>query len=89
MLDPRSPGAGDLDPVRRGRERAPHLVRNQVRVVIDEQQVRHDALALGASRKDRKVNKRGSRWGKTVDHGLDAVSPLAILEPIRIWGQDS
>ena len=41
-LKPIRAGAGDLDPVRRGGERLPHLLRDQGRVIIDEQEVGHD-----------------------------------------------
>ena len=41
ILEPRSPGAGDLDPVSGSGERLAHLLLDQVRVIIDEQQMGH------------------------------------------------
>ncbi len=46
VLEARSAGAGDHDSVRRGGEGLAHLLRSQGKVVVDEQQLGHDALAL-------------------------------------------
>ena len=47
-LDPLRAGAGDLDPVGSGGERLAHLLRDQVRVIVDEQDPGHGYLGAAA-----------------------------------------
>ena len=49
-LEALGPGVGDLDPVCRGGERLAHLLRDQGRVVVDEQQVGHDRAPIPVHR---------------------------------------
>ena len=50
-LDPLCPGNGDLRPMKPGGEGHPKLVEDQVRVIVDEQQVGHGRLPGLPSRK--------------------------------------
>ena len=49
VVQPRSPGAGDLDPVSGSGERLAHLLLDHGWVVIDEQQMGHGSLAPAKS----------------------------------------
>ncbi len=69
FVDPFGAGAGHLDPVTGGGKRLPHLLRDQDRVVVDEQHMGHGRLHLGRPAKDKLASSlSGRRLGVSSRH---------------------
>ena len=85
-LEPFGAGAGHLDPVAGGGERLAHLLRDQGRVVVDEQQVGHGRVRLGTPGEEKRARSLSGRR-----LGLSSAAPSIRVgsgSPGKpLWGQ--